>query len=300
MVVDDGDSGFAVGMENGGIQLHEGAILPKHAAGRTIDTHLSGDDGQQIVAGLIAEVPRTDLGAHVIAAEGRGGVAPASGEQSHVRDDRQGVPFQPKVGEPRELRMNDVDLQNRIGGKVKKNRLFAGEFNDQRQDIKRSSPRGRSPAESDHALGESSLLGVAEDGAIADAVTGVADKLVVVDADAALSFRCLGEDGDGGSDSPPVGAEAEMVDAGVEDIGGSGRGAGVEKLQSVPKKAADATSVVTPRFFGQNGEVVDGRSQLHLRRSATGKRTFGVAGTHDGTDCAEKDAEVKGRDGWKW
>ena len=245
-------------MEHGGGEFDQGAVAPERILRAELRVEAVGHERQQIVAMRIAKVAGGDFRDHVVAAEGCRGVACAAGLEAHVAHRRQCVPPQVKVGEPRQGRVGDGNLEHGIRRHGEETRLFAGDFNEEGKNIESRAVAGRGPTGLEEARGEVCLRGITQHGAVVGAVTGIADKLVIVDARPGGVRPRGGEDGDERLDASAIGRAPEVGDAGFENSPGGGDVPRVDHIEGLPEAAPDAAAAVAPGEAAGEGEFFRG------------------------------------------
>lgn len=204
------------------------------------------DDGKQVVTALIAEVARADLGAHVVAAERRGGETVTASHQRPVGDGGHRMPFQPQPGKPTKLGVRYRHFQHCVLGQLEPARRVAGEIHHQRQYVIGGAVTRWLPAHLHHPLGKRDLTWISADGAVCGAVAGVANQLRIPNADTLFFGLSLREDGHCSPDAPAIGCILKMSDTRLEYFFGAAGGARIEKTQAFPKQAPNAACVVAP------------------------------------------------------
>src|SRR5262249_27541399 len=140
-----------------------------------------GDDRQLVVTACVAEVARSDLRAHVPAVEWGGGVADTADYQVHVADHRHGVPAEPEVGEPVELRVLDGHLEHRVPGQFMQRGTRAGFLDDQGEDVEPAGGLAAGPAKGPGQPGDVDGCRVTGDGTVGGRVTRIPDQLRIED-----------------------------------------------------------------------------------------------------------------------
>jgi hypothetical protein len=106
------------------------------------------------------------------------------------------------------------------------------------------------PAELLGLAGDGEIFGIAEESAVGLLVGGVAEELVVEDADDGAFGIGGGENGGEGLDFSAVGGEVEVLEEGGVNLVGIGNVAEVADFEGGPEKAADAAGVVAPGHAG--------------------------------------------------
>ena len=132
VMVGDRHAGGAERGKDGDVQLGQRPVLPEHLVADRAHAHAPGHDRKLVVAGDVAQVPRADLGAHVPAVERRGRIPDAARLEVHVADHGHGMPAQPQVGKPAELRVAERHLEDRVGGQLEQRTPPRAVLDDQR------------------------------------------------------------------------------------------------------------------------------------------------------------------------
>src|SRR5215469_12993896 len=108
---------------------------------------MPGDDRQLVVPAGVAEVPRTDLGAHIPAIERGGRIANPADLEVHVADHGNGIPAQAERAEPAVVRMLDGYLAHRVVGYLVQRDRASGLLHEQREQVEPASRAAAGPAE---------------------------------------------------------------------------------------------------------------------------------------------------------
>jgi hypothetical protein len=87
-----------------------------------IQAHLLGDQGKDVIARRIAEVPSPDFGPHVPPVEGGSRIVDAADLEAHAAESRDGMPLEPKVRKPVEDRVDQRDFDNSIARQLEETR----------------------------------------------------------------------------------------------------------------------------------------------------------------------------------
>ena len=154
--------------------------------------------------------------------------------------------------------MGDGNLEHGIRRHGKETRLFAGDFDEEGKNVEGRAGAGRGPTGLEEARGEVYLRGITQHGAVGRAVTGIADKLVIVDARPGGVRPRGGENGDERLDASAIGRAPEVGDTGFENSLGRGDVPCVDHLERLPETAPDAAAAVAPGEAAGEGEFFRG------------------------------------------